>query len=66
MIYSFRESRIKMGECLRFYVLYFLCITIKTENEGLERGGRELKGGLPKSNCRGFPMSNVQCGHHPK
>ena len=23
------------------------------------------EGGLPKSNCRGFPMSNVQCGHQP-
>ena len=56
----------KDGRVVWFYVLYFLCITIKTENEGLERGGRELKGGLPKSNCRGFPMSNVQCGHHPK
>ena len=35
------------------------CLKVEEEKE------RE-KGGLPKSNCRGFPMSNVQCGHQPK
>ena len=31
-------------------------------NKETGEGGR----GLPKSNCGGFPMSNVQCGRQPK
>ena len=38
------------------------CIRTWENEEKRKRG----KGGLPKSNCRGFPMSNVQCGDQPK
>ena len=38
------------------------CIQTWENEEKRKRG----KGGLPKSNCRGFPMSNVQCGDQPK